>query len=317
VKLARHATGRQSVIVFQGGFHGRTIGAGSLTTAKYVYRAGFQPAMSGVFVAPYPYCLHCPCVTAAGPGGKYGQGKECCGYALQQTRQLLQQQTSAAEVAAILFEPVLGEGGYVAAPTSFVKGLRQLADEIGALLIVDEVQSGFGRTGKHFAIEHYDVMPDILVMAKGIASGFPLSAIAAPRSIMSKARPGSMGGTYGGNIVSCAAANAVIDALKEEKIVENAAARGHQFLAGLKALQAKHSTHIINVRGIGLMLAIEFNAKAGTASAIAKAAEDKGLLLLTAGIHECLRLIPALTISEAEVNTALSILDSSISHVCK
>ena len=199
VKLARMATGRPNVIVFQGSFHGRTVGTMSLTTSKTIYRSGYQPLMAGVYVAPFPYAY------------RLGMSEEqASSYALEQLRYLLLSQTAPQETAAILIEPVLGEGGYVVPPASFLRGLRQICDEHGILLIFDEVQSGFGRTGKWFALEHSGVLPDIMTVAKGLASGMPLSGVFAPMALMQKWTPGSHGGTYGGNALACAAATVII-----------------------------------------------------------------------------------------------------------
>jgi len=312
VKLARHATGRPNIIVFQGGFHGRTLGAGSLTTAKTFYRQGFQPLMAGVFVAPYPYCLHCPCNSLR------SSATGCCTFSMNSLRTMLKQQTAPSETAAILIEPVLGEGGYVVPPDSFLRELRALCDEHNMILIADEVQSGFGRTGKMFAIEYSGVVPDVLVMAKGIASGFPLSAIAANRTLFSRCVPGSLGGTYGGNAVSCAAASAVLDVFKEERILDNVNARGAQFMAGVNSLMKQYP--IAEVRGRGLMIAIEFDtshasAKPGVAGAVQVACRKHGLLLLTTGIYDTLRLIPPLNITSSEVDQALTMLRAALNDV--
>ena len=227
VKLARHATGRPNIIAFQRGFHGRTVATMSLTSSKTVYRLRYQPLMPGVFFAPYAYCYRCP-KSETSPE-RYGVSS-CCGWALEQVRFLLKSQTAPEETAAILVEPVLGEGGYVVPPTSFLRGLREICDEHDILLIVDEVQSGFGRTGRFFALEHSGIVPDILVMAKGLASGLPLSGIAAPCELMDRWQPGTHGGTYGGNTVACAAAEATIRVLQEERLVENAARLGEKLL---------------------------------------------------------------------------------------
>ena len=312
IKLARVATRRQTVVVFQGGFHGRTIGAGSLTTAKYVYRSGFQPTMAGVHVAPFPYCHRCS--VAAASDGRYCF-ERCCMDPMKQLRLLLKQQTGVHEVAAVLIEPVLGEGGYVPAPPAFLQQLRALCTEIGALMVVDEVQCGYGRTGTAFAIEQAEVVPDIIVAAKGIANGYPLSAIVTSASIMSRAVPGSIGGTYGGNSVSAAAGLAVIDALTGDDVLANVVARGRQLSDGLRALKKRYP--IADVRGLGLMIGVEFEdgVKAGSASAVAKAASKEGLLLLTAGVYESIRFIPPLTVSEAEVQEGLDKFERALSAV--
>lgn len=313
VRIAKHATGRPNVIVFQGGYHGRTIGAGSLTTAKTCYRAGYQPLLAGVFVAPYAYCHRCPA------GGPASAGADCCGHPLAQLELLLKQQTAPEETAAILFEPVLGEGGYVVPPPSFTRGLREVADRTGALLIADEVQTGFGRTGTNFFVEQHGVRPDLLVMAKGIAAGMPLSAVAGRKETLDRCKPGSLGGTYGANAVACAAANAVLAEMKRGRVLDNVRARGDQMRAGLEALQDKYGRGAIaDVRGAGLMLAVEFgpDAAAGTAAAVSRHAHQKeDMLVLTAGVYETLRLIPPLVIGEGETADALARLDRSIAAV--
>ncbi len=208
VKLARQATGKTNIIAFEGSFHGRTSQTMAMTMSKYSYRAKYQPLPSGVFATPYAHCFHCPVATrtmsnearAALSASCPNDGGACCGYAPEHLRYLLKSQTSAAETAAIILEPVLGEGGYVAPPRSFMQELRAICDENGILLIFDEVQTGFGRTGTFFALEHFGVVPDILVMAKGLASGMPLSCVASRKDIMAKWAPGSHGGTYGPNV---------------------------------------------------------------------------------------------------------------------
>ncbi|KAK6497834.1 hypothetical protein TWF481_012234 [Arthrobotrys musiformis] len=221
IKLARMATKRQNVIVMQGSYHGRTFGTMGLTKSKTVYSSGFAPFMPGVLTAPFPYCTQC----AVAAGNETVGFENCCGNPIHELKVLLKQQSAASDTAAILIEPVLGEGGYVVPPPGFLPAVRKLCDEHGILLILDEVQSGFGRTGKYFAAEHWNVRPDILVMAKGIANGLPLSGIAANKELMDRQNPGSMGGTYGGNAVACAAGVACAEVMQEEKVLENVAAR--------------------------------------------------------------------------------------------
>jgi 4-aminobutyrate aminotransferase len=309
VKLARHATGRPGVIVFQGSFHGRTIGTMSLTTSKTVYRLRYQPLMSGVTVAPYPDTY------------RYGWDPETASqWCLKELRHLLHTQADPSETAALLIEPVLGEGGYLVPPPSFLPGLRQIADEHGLLLILDEVQSGFGRTGKFFALEHFGVVPDILVMAKGLGSGMPISGIAARRELMDRWQPGTHGGTYGGNAVACAAAAATVHVLQEEGLVDNAARQGQRLVAGLRALQRKHSI-IGDVRGLGLMVGVEFT-KSGPGRvpdpAAAKAVQTRclanDLILLTCGPYaNVIRWIPPLVVTGEQIDTALAIFESALS----
>lgn len=306
VKLARAATGRPNVIVFQGSFHGRTSGTMALTTSKTIYRAGYQPLPAGVFVAPYPYAF------------RYGWDAESTSqWCLDELDLLLNSQTAPQETAAILVEPVLGEGGYVVPPASFLEGLREICDKHGILLIFDEIQSGFGRTGKWFAQEHFGVVPDIMAVAKGIASGLPLSGVFSRLDLMKKWPPGSHGGTYGGNVVACAAGVATIRAIRDEDMLGNAARRGVQLMTGLRKFQEQYPS-IGDVRGIGLMIATEFivsgkpSAKPKPDKALAKAVihacQENGLLLLSCGTFDnSIRWIPPLVVTEEQINAALGI----------
>ncbi len=300
VKLARAATGRPNVIVFQGSFHGRTNATMAMTTSKTIYRAGYQPLASGVFVAPYPYAY------------RFGWDEETTlHFCLRELKILLKSQTAPEETAAIVVEPVLGEGGYVVPPDGFLPVLRDLCDHSGILLVADEVQTGFGRTGKWFAVEHSGVIPDILIMAKGIASGLPLAGLAARGELMQRWPPGSHGGTFGGNVVACAAAVATIQVIREERLVENAARMGEVLLGGLRQLQAAHP-EIGEVRGRGLMIASEFTDPSGEpwterAKAAAKAAYEEGLLLLTCGTYDnVVRWIPPLVVNASQIEEALA-----------
>ncbi len=310
VKLARAATGKQNIIVFSGSFHGRTAGTMALTTSKTIYRAGFGPLPSGVFVAPFPYAF------------RLGMSEEqAAQYALEQLEYLLASQTAPKETAAILIESVLGEGGYVVPPASFMRGLREIADRHGILLILDEIQSGFGRTGRWFAFEHYGVVPDIMTVAKGIASGLPLSGVFAPLDLMRKWEVGSHGGTYGGNAVACAAAVATIQAMREERMIENAQERGAELMSGLRRLQEEYP-QIGDVRGLGLMIGTEFlvdgrpeKAKPLT-KALIHAAEERGLLLLTCGTYDnTIRWIPPLNVSSEQIQEGLRIFEEALQAV--
>lgn len=307
VKLARAATGRPNIIVFSGSFHGRTAATMALTTSKTVYRAGFGPLPAGVFVAPFPYAF------------RLGLSEEkASAYALEQLEFLLASQTAPKETAAILIESVLGEGGYVAPPASFMKGLRELATRHGILLIFDEIQSGMGRTSKWFALEHYGVVPDIMTVAKGIASGLPLSGVFSPLDLMKKWEVGSHGGTFGGNVVACAAGVATIRAIRDEGMLQNAAERGLQLMTGLRKLQEEFP-EIGDVRGLGLMIGTEFavggrpeKAKARVKE-IVHAAADKGLLLLTCGTYDnTIRWIPPLNVTAAQIVDGLAIFTSTL-----
>lgn len=309
LRLARMATGRPNIITFHGGFHGRTVAAASMTSSGYKYRSGFSPLMAGVHVAPFPNPTH------------YGWSQEeATDFALAQLDYLLQTLSAPQDTAAFIIEPVQGEGGYVPANTRFLQGLRERADKHGILLILDEVQTGWGRTGKFWALEHFGVQPDILMTAKGIASGFPLSAIAAPAAIMEKAWPGSQGGTYGANAVACAAAIATLEVIEEEKLVENAAERGDQLKTALEKVATDHAG-ITDVRGLGLMLGNEFRDKDGnpdgaTASAAQQEAAKRGLLLLTCGAWgQVVRFIPALVVDEQLVEEAAGVWRESVEAV--
>jgi 4-aminobutyrate aminotransferase len=309
MKLARHATGRTNMIVFQGGFHGRTIGSVSLTTSNPIYHYKYQPLMAGVYVAPYPYPYF------------YGWSEEETeGFCVKMLRHVLASQTAPDETAAMLIEPVLGEGGYVVPTPGFLPALQEICREHGILLIADEVQSGFGRTGKLFAFEHFGVEPDIVVMAKGLASGFPLSGIAARYELMQHSPAGSQGGTYGGNAVACAAAVATLRVMREEALPENSAKLGAKLLGRLKALQEQYSG-IGEVRGLGLMVGVEFTTPDGepdtaTAKAISQKCLEDGLLLLTCGTYSnVVRWIPPLIIDETHLDAAVDIFATAIGAV--
>jgi len=306
VKLARVATGRPNVIVFHGSFHGRTVGTMSLTTSKTIYRAGYQPLMPGVFVAPFPYVY------------RYGwEPRATVEWCLKELRYLLATQTAPEETAAMLIEPILGEGGYVVPPPGFLEGLRAICDEHGILLIVDEIQSGIGRTGRWWGFQHFDVVPDVLTLAKGIASGLPLSGVVARRELMERWPTGSHGGTFGGNVVACAAGVATLAVIREERLIENAVARGQQLMTGLRHLQEEVPA-IGDVRGLGLMLAAEFTAADGTpdkaaAKTVVHACLDAGLMLLTCGpFDNTIRLIPPLTVSESEIAEGLEVFGAAV-----
>lgn len=300
VKLAKQATKRPNVIVFQGSFHGRTHLTMSMTTSKTIYRAGHQPLIPGIFVAPFPYAY------------KYGWDEETTvNYCLKELKLLFKAQTAPEETAAIVIESVLGEGGYVPPPARFMRELRDICDHYGILLIADEVQSGFGRTGTWFAFEHFGIVPDIVCMAKGLASGMPLSGLAANMDVMRKWTPGSHGGTYGGNAVACAAAVATIQAIREENLLGNTKEMGQILMTGLRKLQEEHA-EIGDVRGLGLMIATEFSTDqhepfTDRAKAATKGAFDEGLLLLTCGSYDnIIRWIPPLVVNEPQIKDALS-----------
>lgn len=298
VKIARAATGRPGVIAFSGGFHGRTMMGMALTGKVAPYKLGFGPFPGEVFHAPFPNPLHG--VTSAD--------------ALRAIDTLFKADIDPKRVAAIIFEPVQGEGGFYAAPADFVRALRTLCDEHGILLIADEVQTGFARTGKLFAMQHYDVAPDLMTMAKSLAGGMPLSGVVGRADVMDAAAPGGLGGTYAGNPLAVAAAHAVLDIIDEERLIERAVTLGDTLKARLVALQAE-VPQIADVRGPGSMVAVEFF-KAGTRTPDAEftkrvqaRALERGLLLLVCGVHaNVIRFLYPLTVPDAVFDEALGIL---------
>lgn len=309
LKLARHATGRPNVIVVQGSFHGRTNATMAMTTSKNSYKIGYQPLMPGVYVTPFPYAL------------RYGWDEEKASqWCLDELELLLMTQLAPQETAAIFIEPIIGEGGYLVPPKTFMKGLRELTQKHGILLVADEVQSGFGRTGKWFGYQHFEIEPDIMTVAKGIASGMPISGVISRLELMSKWIPGSHGGTYGGNAVAAAAAVATIRTIKEEKIIENVVTRGAQLKAGLAHLQEKYP-QIADVRGLGLMVGTEFRDAHGkpdkkTTKAVQAECLSGQMMLLTAGPWDnTIRWIPPLVVTESQMNEALNIFESALAAV--
>ena len=306
VKLARQTSKRPNIIVFQGSFHGRTHMAMALTTSKTVYRVGYQPLPSGIFVAPFPYAY------------QYGWDEDTAvDFCLAELRHLLKTQTAPEETAAMLIEPVLGEGGYVPAPLRFLQGVREICDQYGILLILDEVQTGFGRVGDMFAFEGTGVRPDVVVMAKGLGSGLPISAVAAPAELMRQWLPGSHGGTYGGNPVAAAAAVATISVIREEGLIANARARGEQLTTGLRDLQAEFPI-LGDVRGPGLMVGVEVGRSGRepapeVARAIQQRCLENNLLLLTCGANaNTVRWIPPLVVDAGQIDAALSIFGEAV-----
>ena len=305
LKLARHATGRTNVIVFQGSFHGRTAQAMAMTTSKTAYRHQYQPLPGGVFVAPYPYSYF------------YGWDEETTvEFCVRQLEHLLKSQTAPDETAAIMIEPVLGEGGYVPAPLPFLHALRRVCDEYGIMLVMDEVQTGFGRTGKMFCFEHAfentEVQPDIIVMAKGLGSGLPISGIASSQTIMQRWQKGTHGGTYGGgSAIPLVAAKATVEVLVEEKLPENAARMGERLIEGLRELQLEYPV-LGDVRGRGLMIGTEFTSDAQPDAEACKrvhqACLERNLLLLTCGTYSnVIRWIPPLVVNAEQVDEALAV----------
>jgi 4-aminobutyrate aminotransferase len=290
MKLARHYTGRPYIVGFLGGFHGRTYGAVSLTASKAKYHARFDPLLPGIYHAPY---------------GKVEDLKWFDDV-------LFNRLIPADEVAAMVIEPIQGEGGYVVPEDGFLQGLRELCTKHGILLVADEIQSGAGRTGKMWAIEHWNVEPDILLVAKGIASGMPLGAMVAPAKIMESWGIGAHGSTYGGNPVACAAALATIELL-QGGLIDNAAARGEEAFAGLREVWSRNPKTVIDVRGKGLMIGVEF-ASPELAEEVQWACFQRGLLVLECGA-QTVRLCPPLVASSSDIATAVRIFGEAVADV--
>ncbi len=308
IKLARYHTGRSNFIGFTGAFHGRTMGAVTFTASKPTYHRGFYPLMNGVVHAPFPNPYR-P-ILDRNPGEDYGET-----VVRYIEDQILGHILPPDEVAGILLEPIQGEGGYIVPPPGFFPALRKLCDKYGILLIADEVQSGMGRTGKWWAIEHFNVEPDIVTTAKGIASGVPLGACISRQSVMTWPR-GAHGNTYGGNPLACAAGLATID-LIEKQYLRNAAEMGEYTQDALKEIQARHP-RIGDVRGIGLMIGVEFIKDAQSKKAdeqfrdrVVDLAFERGLLLLGCA-KSIIRVAPPLSISQQEVDEGLEIFEESL-----
>lgn len=303
VKIARAATGRPAVVAFDGAFHGRTLMAMSLTSKTHPYKAGLGPFAPEVYRVPFadPY-----------------RGLSAAD-ALRELERAFTTRVAAEQVAAIVFEPVQGEGGFVVPPVEFVRGLRRVCDEHGILLVADEVQTGFCRTGRLFAMEHFEVEPDLLTMAKSIAGGLPLSAVAGRAAVMNAPADSAIGGTFPGNPVACAAALAVLDTIEQKGLVERAESLGAMIRARMKTWQGRFDA-IGDVRGLGAMLAIELVRDRATrepapelATAVTEAALERGLLLLKAGVHDnCIRVLVPLVIGDAELDEALDVWEESL-----
>jgi 4-aminobutyrate aminotransferase len=303
LKLARWSSGRQYVIAFYGSFHGRSYGSVSLTASKAAYRAGFGPLLPGVLHAYYGDGRDLP--VAPGPDvGGFPTIDHIEGF-------LMQRIVAPDEVAAIVVEPVLGEGGYIVPPDGWLQALRELCDRHGILLICDEVQSGMGRTGKMWAVEHTGVEPDILIAGKGIASGMPLGAMIAKDALMTWTK-GTHGSTYGGNPIACAAAIATLDVIRDEELLERAAKMGDFLMNGLRDLQTRRDA-IREVRGLGLMIGIDLPDHAA-AAAVERAAFERGLLVLGAG-ERAIRMSPPLVLTEDQARTGLEVFEEALAEV--
>jgi 4-aminobutyrate aminotransferase len=311
IKLARYVTGRPALIAFQGAFHGRTYGALSLTASKGYYRERYEPLLPAVYHTPYPYAYRNP----TGPGEA-----ATLDYVFNAIEEMLDTRVPPRNVAAFIVEPVLGEGGYVVPPAAFLPRLRTLCDQHGILLIADEVQSGYGRTGKMFASEHTRVVPDIMTLAKSIASGLPLSAIVASSKLMDQWEPAAHGSTFGGNPVACAAGVATLDVFEREGTLKNTVEKGAELIRRLRDLQQRMPA-IGDVRGLGLMIGVELVKKDGTPDKelqkrIRKVCLDTGMVLLSCGPHDnVLRLVPPLNISQTELDEGWEILNGAFQEV--
>ena len=306
IKFARSFTGRPAVIGFEGGFHGRTLLALSLTSKTHPYKAGLGPFAPEVYRVPFPNEYRGPSAEEA----------------LAALERALVTQVAAETVAAIVVEPVQGEGGFVVAPQAFLDGVRRICDEHGIVMVVDEVQTGFGRTGKLFAIEHYGIEPDLITVAKSIAAGLPLSGVIGKAEIMDAPGDSAIGGTYVGNPVAQAAALAVLDVIEDEGVSDRAAQLGETIRARMESWQERWP-QIGDVRGLGAMLAIELvgdratkEPDADTATAVVEAAATRGLLLLKSGIYSnCIRVLTPLVLSDAELDEALAIWEEALDSV--
>jgi 4-aminobutyrate aminotransferase len=304
IKLARRVTGRPGIIAFRGGFHGRTIGAASITSSNINYRLGYEPLLPGVYLSSFPSVYR----------DFDGEEARAVEVSLTHLRELLKTTIPPSAVAAMILEPVQGEGGYIPAPPAFLRALREICDEHGILLVADEVQAGFGRTGKMWSFEHAGIVPDVVCMAKAIANGLPLSAIASSRALQERWGRSAHGTTYGGNPVACAAGIAVLETIRAEGLVENSAARGAELMAGLRAIAAD-DVRIGDVRGLGLMIGVEFVSDRATrepdgalCEAVIQGCADAGLLVISCGVeHNVIRWIAPLNVTSAEIDEALGI----------
>ena len=310
VKVAKLATGRQAMIAFEGAFHGRTLMAMSLTSKQHPYKVGMGPFAPEVYRAPFPNPYRWP-------------GDDPAGEALDALRRMLVTHVAPEHVAGIIFEPVQGEGGFVVPPVEFVRGLREIASEHGIVLIADEVQSGFGRTGKLFGIEHFGVEPDLVVVAKSIAAGIPMSGVVGRAELMDAPHESAIGGTYVGSPLGCVAGLAVLDEIERGDLLARGTAIGARIRARLEALAIRHDA-IGDVRGLGPMLAIELvrdrlsrEPAPELATAIVDAAAQRGLILLKAGVFgNCIRVLVALVATDEQIDEALDILDDAVGAVC-
>jgi 4-aminobutyrate aminotransferase/(S)-3-amino-2-methylpropionate transaminase len=306
VKLAKLATGRSAVITFERAFHGRTLMAMSLTSKQHPYKAGMGPFAPEVYRAPYPYAYR-------------GDAMDVTEAALDELREMFTTHVAPENVAAIIFEPVQGEGGFIVPPKQWVQGLREIADEHGIVLIADEVQSGYGRTGRMFAIEHFGVEPDIITVAKSIAAGVPISGVLGRADIVDRAGDSTIGGTYVGSPLGCVAGIAVLDQIEQRDLLARGRAIGERMRSRFEAMQATYP-QLGDVRGLGPMLALEFVKDPTTkepapelATAVAEGAMQRGLMILKAGINgQCLRVLIALVATDEQIDETLDVFEETL-----
>ena len=315
VKIARKATGRQAVVCFDDAFHGRTLLTMTLTSHLMPYKDGFGPFAPEVYRFPYAYCYRCP----------YGRSHPACGlYCLRMFEDALEDRVGGRNVAALVVEPVQGEGGFVVPPPGYLRGLKEICERYGIVFVADEVQTGFGRTGKLFAVEHEGIEPDILIVAKSIAAGLPLAGVIGKAEIMDAVHKGGIGGTYGGNPVACAAALKVLEMMGEPGFLSRAQEVGERIARFCRDLQARYPL-VGDVRALGAMVAVELVKDRRTkepatveTAAIIQYAYEHGLILLKAGRHgNVLRFLPPLVITDDQLDEALSILEQAVSEVAR
>ena len=311
IKLAKVATGRPAIIAFRGAFHGRTHAAMSVTSSRSKVRGHYEPLLAGIYFAPYPYLFRSP----------YKGNPEDADLAyFSELEYLFETMVMPDDVAGVIVETIAGEGGYMVPTERWFKKVRALCDKYGIMLIVDEIQTGMGRTGKMWGFEHFGIEPDIMTVAKGIASGMPVSAIVSDKAIMDKWAPGAHGGTYGGNAVGTAAAYATLQVMKDERLVENSAAMGAVLTSGLEEIQARNPV-IGDIRGKGLMVATEFVRPDGAPNpeAVAKViqkCQDEKVLLLNCGTYDqAIRIIPPLVVNETQINEFLDVYERAVTSL--
>ncbi len=311
VKIARVATGRQGILVFEGGYHGRTNMTMSMTSKYGLFKKGFGPFASEIYRIPFPNVLRRP------PGT---DPEQFVGWSIERLHDALVSQVDPSALAAIVIEPVQGEGGFIPAPKPYLQAIRKICDEHGIIMVADEVQAGFGRTGKLFSIEHSGVVPDLITIAKSMGSGMPISGVVGRAELLDAPHPGGMGGTYSGNPVACVAALETIKLINTPEFLDRATAVGERLRAGLEALKAKHS-EIADVRGLGPMLVMELvtdehlTPNPDLTLAITKSTLAKGLITIRAGLYSnCVRFLPPLTITDEQIDEALEVLGAAFAE---